>query len=168
MSEPGGVTLVRFGPEHVARTYEWVSDPELRRLFMMRGELTPEGHSAYFASVLADPSQRLFAILVTGAHVGNCGLKHLRAGGTDAELWIYIGDALARGKGVGRAATEALIRIAFGELGLDRLRLHLARSNEPALALYRGLGFVETTGPAEGEWADRDNEVVEMEVKRTA
>ena len=49
-----------------------------------------------------------------------------------------------RKQGIGRAMIRQLGMIAK-ERGCARLHLEVRESNEPALALYRGSGFVETT-----------------------
>lgn len=46
----------------------------------------------------------------------------------------------ARGRGVGRMLMQALHDVAVGQ-GLTCLLLHVTSGNEPATALYRGLGY---------------------------
>ncbi len=59
---------------------------------------------------------------------------------------ISIGvEAEWRGRGVGRALLKALVAMAR-ESGHDALSLSVDGRNAPALALYRSIGFVETTG----------------------
>ncbi len=159
-----GVSLIPFTADHVERTYAWVTDPELRRDFLMRGEITPEGHRDHFARVLADPGQRVFAVLVDGRHAGNCGFKNLSRRDRTAELWIYIGEPSLRGAGVGSRATELLLHEARTALALKKVSLHVADFNEPARRLYRSFGFQETPA-AHGakEWQDRGCAVIRME-----
>jgi ribosomal protein S18 acetylase RimI-like enzyme len=59
---------------------------------------------------------------------------------------ISIGvEAAWRGRGVGRALLEALVDAARAQ-GHEALSLSVDHRNAPALALYRSIGFVETTG----------------------
>lgn len=161
---PHSITLTPFSADCVERTYGWVSDPELRRAFLMRGEVTPEGHRDYFRRVLMDPSQRVYAVLADGRHVGNCGLKEIDRRERRAELWIYLGDVPVRGKGIGTRATELLIEEARTALALKKLSLHVADFNEPARRLYAGLGFAEAAFlDTAGDWSGRDCAVLRME-----
>ena len=164
---PINVSLVPFTWDHVSQTFHWVSDPELRRVFLMRGEPTWEGHQAYFQRVLADATQRVYAILAAGQHVGNCGLKNLAPQTRTGELWIYIGDPSARGKKIGRSATELLLREGFEVLSLETIYLHLADFDTAARRLYERLGFVTVSLSSEAsEWADRECRIVRMELTR--
>ncbi len=148
------VRLAPFTTQCVERTFEWVSHPALRRAFMMRGELTRAGHESYFARVLADPAQRVYAVLCDDSHVGNCGFKHLDPVAGEGELWIYIGASETRGRGIGTAATRLLLEVGNDVLGLRKIRVHVAPDNESAVRLYRRAGFVEI-GTGADEWEGR-------------
>ncbi|TFV91759.1 N-acetyltransferase [Oxalobacteraceae bacterium OM1] len=156
-----GIRLALFKRDHIERTFKWVSDPALRQAFLMRGQPTWEGHLAYFAAALNDPTQQVFTIQENGEHIGNCGLKHIDLNSAAAELWIYLGPAERRGRGAGQAALAELLRHALHELRLRRLVCHVAADNSNALALYRRLGFAEE-GTASGEWGERRVQVIRM------
>ncbi|HUY08244.1 MAG TPA: GNAT family protein [Candidatus Dormibacteraeota bacterium] len=59
--------------------------------------------------------------------------------------WIAvgIGDPVDRGNGFGKEAVKLVLHFAFHELGLRRISLDVISDNQPAIALYRGLGFQE-------------------------
>lgn len=156
------VTLAPFTEQHVDTTYAWVCDADLRRDFLMRGEVTPEGHVAHFHRVLADPEQVVFAILAERTHVGNAGFKAVRRG-QGAELWVYIGDPEARGKGIGREAVRLLIEQEAPRLRLRWIYLHVATFNEAAIRLYASLGFRQVDWTPGPEWEDRGIELIRME-----
>lgn len=158
------VSLIPFSQKHIESTYAWVNDPNLRSRFLMRGEVTPNGHSEYFKRTMADSTQRVFAILANGRHVGNCGLKHICLHHRRAELWIYIGEETVRNKGIGKSATKLLVEEARTSLALKTLCLHFADFNKAARQLYQGLGFTKiATDDPRGEWSGRDYSVVRME-----
>jgi RimJ/RimL family protein N-acetyltransferase len=77
-----------------------------------------------------------------------------------AEFWIYIGDGSARGKGIADEASRLLLRFGFLTLGLNRIFLHVDTSNEPAIRLYKRLGFTQEgvcrqAAFADGKFVDR-------------
>jgi len=162
------VRLVKFDEAYIEATYGWVCDPKFRRDFLMRGEPNHETHQAHFAAVLADKTQRVFAVVTDGAHVGNAGLKHVDMQCVQAELWVYIGEPSARGKGLGSAATAALLDVAFREIGLARIYLHVAEFNMPARRMYERLGFIYEPMDSDDQpvWAERDFEVLCMGMRR--
>jgi RimJ/RimL family protein N-acetyltransferase len=136
-------------------------------MFLMRGEPDWEAHREHFERVLADPAQRVWAVLDGDVHVGNAGLKNLSPESGEAELWIYVGEEAFRSRGVGTAASRLLLEEGFEGLSLRRIRLHVADFNEPAVRMYRRLGFVETGTPLPEEWRDRECSVLVMEKRRT-
>ena len=144
-----------------ARIRRWMADLELIRFIVVvpgpeHGPLLPYSVAEadqYVSTLVADPTRRSFAIELDGVHVGNVGLKEWRPGATAAECFIEIGEASARGHGVGTQAMRRLLDIAFFELGLSVVRLGVFAFNANAIALYRRLGFVDE-GRYGLHWAD--------------
>ena len=135
-----GVTLEPFSPERLDATWRWLQDAELRAQIDSADAPSEDGNRRYWERRLADPRERAFAIVRDGEHVGNCGLI-VEALRRKAELWIYLGTG--RGSGVGAAAVEQLLRVAFEELGLNRVFLRALASNDGAVRFWRSRGFVE-------------------------
>lgn len=168
MSDASRVILVPFTKAHVELTFQWVIDPELRRLFLMRGEPTWDKHKAYFENVLNDRTQRVYAVLNEGRHVGNGGIKNIIDGREEVELWVYVGVSSMRGKGIGRYATSLLIQAAFMDLKMRAVYIHVAAFNDAALKMYAGVGFSVVSGQdIPEEWRDRQHEIVRMRLQRT-
>ncbi len=161
----GATELVPFTWSHVAKTFTWVTNPELRRAFLIQGEPNWEGHQEYFRGVLADPTQRVYAIEYANCHVGNCGIKYISQEHQRGEAWIYVGDTSLRGRGIGKAAMEFLLEEAFRKLHLLRVCAHVADFNTASLALCIGVGFVEVTAHDESPpWSGWGCRVIEMDL----
>lgn len=78
---------------------------------------------------------------------GGVPLGHAHLALTDPpEMQDVLVAAGARGRGVGRALVEALLREAR-DLGADRLRLTVSETNAAARAVYERLGFTDTGLP---------------------
>lgn len=145
------VWLEPLTKEHVAKTFTWISNPDMRSTFLVRGDITWAGHEKYFERAFVDPSQRLYAIVYEGEHVGNCGFKHLDFVTGNGELWIYLGEADVRGKGIGEMATRLLLKEGVENLNLRTMQVHVAEGNDRAYRLYLRVGFV-LAGAAGAEW----------------
>jgi RimJ/RimL family protein N-acetyltransferase len=127
----------------------WFGDPSNQAL-LVPGIAAPTGmedEAAWFESIHArqrDGKGWAFAVRrhEDGAAIGTVGLSigHFRHSG---EFGIGILDPSARGRGLGGEAAELLLRFAFDEIGLHRVELRVFAFNEPALRLYRRLGFRE-------------------------
>jgi len=160
------VCLIPFTPEHLAKTFEWVSDATLQRDFLIRKKPTWDEHRRYFEKTLSDPGQKVFAIMQNGAHAGNCGLKHISLEKKEGELWIYIGDPAMRKKGLGKKALELLIGQAGTRIGLKKLIAHVADFNQAARRLYEQRGFTGSPDPApESDWQTHNCKVIRMELE---
>ena len=162
------VIIKPFTKECIAKTFEWVSDTDLQKQFFIRGEPTWEGHEIYFERILADSMHHIFAIIVEGDHVGNCGVKNMLPMKKEGELWIYIGEASMRGKGIGKYATELLLHEGFQVLGLETIYVHVADFNDAALKMYKCLGFIKISklGEINSDWVNRGCEIIRMELKK--
>jgi len=75
--------------------------------------------------------------------IGWCDLRLTRRESAShrAELGMGVKKEY-RGKGVGRAMLEKLIKAA-GDLSLEKLELVVIADNEPAIQLYKSVGFKE-------------------------
>ena len=156
------ITLREFTFEDIAQTFKWVQNKELQRLFTMREEPTWETHKEYFKKLMADPTQKIYAICTDDRHIGNCGLKNIKD--KEAELWLYIGDKTQRGKGYGSSVCKKLLSESIKKK-LALIYLHVLASNLQAIRVYDKLGFVEVRMDAEDEkqWKSRGLNIIKME-----
>jgi ribosomal protein S18 acetylase RimI-like enzyme len=97
-----------------------------------------------FARLLAEDAAQFFlACAADGSALGyvQCRMRFSAwSGGTDVELEDVFVASAARGAGVGRTLVEAVLSHA-GAAGCRVAGLTTNERNEPALALYRRLGF---------------------------
>lgn len=156
------ITLKELTSEDITQTFKWVQSKELQRLFTMREEPTWETHNEYFQNLLADPTQKVYAIYIDDWHIGNCGLKNIEK--QQAELWLYIGDKNQRGKGYGSRVCRKLLSESIKE-GFSCIYLHVMASNFQAVRVYEKLGFVQVGMDADDEeqWKSRGLNIIKME-----
>jgi RimJ/RimL family protein N-acetyltransferase len=148
-SDRASVTLEPVSPEAVRATWAWLQGAELREQIDSTRPPTEEENERYWERRLRDPREHAFAIFRAGEHVGNCGLI-VDDARKKAELWAYLGTA--RGEGIGTAAVEQLLRLAFAELALNRVFLRVLVSNPAAIRFWCGRGFVEEGRAREDTW----------------
>lgn len=135
--------LADVGPAGWRRIHAHFRDPEIAHL-----NGTPPSRMPLWLLrrvLLADarrPDRRTFGVHdERGDYVGTIELYDLR--GHEATLGIIIGERSHWGRGYGPEAIRALLDHAFGELGLDRVRLHTFADNPRAIAAFRKAGFEE-------------------------
>jgi putative acetyltransferase len=116
-------------PGRLASRPEEIVDDAVRRTIV---ELNERGRGNYLVAERA------------GTIVGHALLEPLALAVTAhlVRLTIAVHDGHRR-RGVGRALMDELLRWARATPGVDKVELQVRSSNDPAIALYRSLGFVE-------------------------
>jgi ribosomal protein S18 acetylase RimI-like enzyme len=95
----------------------------------------------------AQPDVAAYLLLADGEPVGY-GEVWSDEEENEAELARLIVAPAARGRGVGRALTIALVAVA----GYDEVFLRVRPDNAVALATYRGAGFADVAAELQAEW----------------
>ena len=149
-------------PWDLKRTFKWLQNQKLRSDFFVSEAPQRKTHFAYWRETLNDQSQKVYSILYSGKHVGNCGLKKINAKDRTSEIWIYLADVTARRKGVAKCAVLNLLSIAKNNLNCTEVNLHVARNNLAAIKLYKNTGFYQAQEPLTGRWSHRDAEFILM------
>jgi RimJ/RimL family protein N-acetyltransferase len=140
------IALIPFDATHLDGTLRWMNDPAI---IAFSAAIQSGKPSEWLEQPKIDQTQRVFAIHLDGAHVGNLGLKNLSALHRTAELWLYIGEVSLRGKGVGRAALEALFTLSFECMYFRELYLYIPMQNSAAIRFYGKAGFSHEDLPEE-------------------
>jgi RimJ/RimL family protein N-acetyltransferase len=100
-----------------------------------------------------------FGITLDGRLIGKCGLNQFRWESRVCALYVYVGEKDVWGQGLGRDAVMALLCVAFGTLGMERVELSLLAENERARRVYEACGFtlegrLKGRSYREGRWHD--------------
>ena len=104
--------------------------------------LTLEQERAFIRFVQDSGRELLLVAFLDGAHVGNCSLM---SAGSFSRYRHRCGVAIALykaywGCGIGRLMMETVLNEAK-KLGYEQAELEVVAGNEPAVALYKSLGF---------------------------
>jgi RimJ/RimL family protein N-acetyltransferase len=127
----------------------WINDRSLVELSAPFKPVTWSDHQRWFDAICRRADVRIYAIAESGGNtIGYCQLNEIdRAAGT-GQLQIRIGEPAHHGRGAGRQAVLALLDVAFGELALKEIRLHVFESNLRAIRCYLACGFAREPGAA--------------------
>lgn len=123
------------------RLFLWRREPEVDRWMCGRAAQAWDEHERWLDGFLADPDLRGWIIGARGEPVGLLTLSGLAGCDRRAQWGWYIGEAPARGRGVGRAAQLLGLDLAFGELGLHKVAAEVLADNEVALKAQASAGF---------------------------
>ena len=136
------VTLGPLTAANASAMLRWMRDPVVSKNLGLRSEPSEEKTAQWLERAESDPSIEARAILLDGEHVGNVVLDQIDTYLSKARLSIYIGEASARARGVGKAAVTLALELGFTHLGLHKVWLTVHVRNKAAIAAYEAVGFV--------------------------
>ena len=121
---------------------ELAQEGDEKPLARLHGECFARGWSAgELAGYITDPSTAAIYVACDSAR-RIAGFAVFRFSGDEAELLSLAVARKWRGKGIGGALMQAA-REDLRNTAVEHMFLEVEDGNAPALALYRGLGFVE-------------------------
>lgn len=141
---------------HILR---WQNEPELQWWMDYDGPFTLEDIRASEARAIEEGHP--FVIEADGRPIGRIGLNAFRERDRVCSLYVFVGEADAGGRHLGRDAIVALLAWGFDVLDLHLVELWALAGNGRALHTYARCGFVrdgvhrERSRKSDGRWHDR-------------
>lgn len=139
------VSLRLLEEADLPRTLAWRNQDHIRRWFVHSDVITAEDHRRWFAGYRERDDDFVFVIEETldlRRPVGQVSLYRIDWSRHRAEYGrLMIGAPEAARRGLGRDATDVLIRYATTALGMREIVLDVFADNAPALAIYAACGF---------------------------
>ena len=121
----------------------WRNDPEVRQYFIFRETFTPEMHRRWLNTKVASGEVIQYIIVdrESGRSVGSVYFRDVDPVSESAEYGIFIGEADARGRGVGTETARLFTAFGLNVLHLHRISLKVLGGNEIARRSYEKAGF---------------------------
>lgn len=136
--------LLRIHEESdIACWVDWLNDPEVVRFTSVSPPITHEDEADFFDSIQANLHTLPISICdrksktpigVTSLQLDTLNLK-------SAEFGIIIGDKSFWGQGICRETLNELLRVAFEDMGLERVHLNVYVENTNAMKCYESCGM---------------------------
>jgi RimJ/RimL family protein N-acetyltransferase len=146
--ERGRVRLRLLQEADLPMTRDWRNQDHIRRWFIYSGIITPEQHERWWRAYRERDDDFVFVIEETETltrPVGQVSIYNIDRSAARAEFGrLMIGEDAARGLGIARLATAALVESALTTWGLREIYLECLEDNSVALAIYEACGFRET------------------------
>ena len=147
------MVLEPFSGAFVTPTYlGWLKDDETTRWLVKAGpDVGLDEVEAFCRQMIDSDDDCFFAIIdkVNGRHVGNVRIGPIDWEAGTSRFGVMIGEAGARGRGLGAEVMELVENFCFGPLGLTQMRFPVVVANEQAMAMYRKRGFT-----LDGDWPE--------------
>lgn len=139
-----GIYLRPMTSEDTDLIVAWRNNEEVRRNFIHQEKFTREGHEKWTKQMVETGKVVQFMICEadTDTPLGAVNIQNIDRQHNKAEYGIFIGEASARGRGLGTAAAKLMLQYCFKEEKLNRVYLRALSTNEQAIRSYEKAGFV--------------------------
>ncbi len=137
--------------------HRWITDLSTNRFLLARSaSMTLDAEIEWFDGVSKQSNIAMFTIyeLPDYRPIGNVDLHKIDATNRSAELGIMIGEANARGRGLGTEAVRLVCDIGFNVLELNSISLVTFGWNVAGQKAYVKAGFREIGRRREARWFD--------------
>ena len=140
------VILRAFEREDAERCYRWMNDPNIVRTLKSRYPIAFQNEIEWLDRAMnASPTERHFAVERKDdrAHIGNASIHDIEWVSRTAAFGLFIGEPSAWNRGFGSDAIRTLVRFAFEEMNLQKLRIDVFDYNDRAKHVLETQGFVQ-------------------------
>jgi RimJ/RimL family protein N-acetyltransferase len=140
------VILRAFEREDAERCYRWMNDPNIVRTLKSRYPIAFSNEMEWLdRAIHGSPSERHFAIERKDdrTHIGNASIHGIDWVSRSAWFGLFIGEPAAWNRGFGSDAIHTLVRFAFDDMNLHKLRINVFDYNEKAKHVLQSRGFVQ-------------------------
>jgi RimJ/RimL family protein N-acetyltransferase len=140
------VILRAFEREDAERCYRWMNDPSIVRTLKTRYPIAFQNEMEWLERAMhASATERHFAIERKDdrTHIGNASIHDIDWVSRVAAFGMFIGEPSAWNRGFGSDAISTLVRFAFEEMNLQKLRIQIFEYNDRAKHVLETHGFVQ-------------------------
>ncbi len=140
------VILRAFERDDAERCYRWMNDPNIVRTLKSRYPIAFQNEMEWLDRAMhANWNERHFAIERKDdrTHIGNASIHDIDWVSRTAAFGLFVGEPSAWNRGFGGDAIRTLVRFAFEEMNLRKLRINVFEYNDRAKHVLETQGFVQ-------------------------
>jgi RimJ/RimL family protein N-acetyltransferase len=140
------VILRAFERDDAERCYRWMNDPNIVRTLKTRYPIAFQNEAEWIEGAMhANSNERHFAIERRDdrSHIGNASIHDIDWVSRSGWFGLFVGEPSAWNRGFGSDAIATLVRFAFEEMNLRKLRINVFDYNERAKHVLESRGFTQ-------------------------
>lgn len=139
------VTLRKITKEDTDNIVKWRNSEGVQKNFFDQDLLTPEIHTWWLENRVETGQVAQFIIVdnETGKDIGTTFIRDIDYKNKKGEYGIFIGEVIAKGKGLGTEAGKLTLEYAFNELKLHKVFCRVFTENKGAIKADLKAGFIQ-------------------------
>lgn len=140
------IILRALEPADLERCYRWMNDPNIVWTLKSRYPMPFHLEAEWLEKAVRNShNERHFAIerRQDREHIGNASIHDIDWVSRSAAFGMFIGDPSAWNRGYGSDAIQTLVRFAFQEMNLRKLRISIFDYNDRGRNVLLSAGFVQ-------------------------
>jgi len=148
MDEDGDIYICPMTYEDIDDIVRWRNSDEVKKYFIYRGEFNHDNQVAWLKNHVETGEVAQMIIYEKKSEygendrkVGCVYIRDIDKKNNKGEYGVFIGEADARGRGIGTKVAKLMLRYGFEKLGLHRIYLRVLEGNERAVKSYEHAGF---------------------------
>lgn len=143
--EATGIFLRLMTYDDTESIVRWRNSDAVRNNFIYRAKFTKESHENWIHTMVETGKvvQMMICDIDSKEALGSVYIRDIDRQHNKAEYGIFIGEASARGRGVGTSAAKLMLSYCFEEEKLHRVYLRVLANNQQAIRSYEKAGFVK-------------------------
>ncbi|MCM3709218.1 GNAT family N-acetyltransferase [Sporosarcina luteola] len=147
------VRLIALNDEAFDLTLKWINDPSIRLFTGAKFPVTKSEHESWFKSKCLDKYNKTFAIQIieTNEIIGLVGNNEYDPINRTTYPFIYIGEKVNQGKGIGQEAFSLIIDFCFEVLNVNRIYGYLFEYNSASRKMLEKCGY-KLEGTLQEHW----------------
>lgn len=122
---------------------KWRNKESVKKHFLYQQPFTREGHIKWLNEMVFSGKTEQFIIIdkAEDKSIGSVFLRDIDYDNKKAEYGIFIGEDLARSRGIGTLVAKMIVEYGFEQLKLHKIFLRVFADNERAIKCYNKAGF---------------------------
>ena len=142
--ETDRIYIRRITPQDTDLIVDWRNREDVREHFFFREPFTRQMHEKWLTEKVLTGEVEQFIVCLKDSDrpVGSSYLRDIDGDSGSAEYGIFIGEADARGIGLGYDILCATMDFAINDLGLNTIRARAISSNMASIHIFEKYGFV--------------------------
>lgn len=121
--------------------FNWIKNPELRKMTGTRGSIKYSTHLNWFEKKINDTRNIIKIIIYDSCPVGIVGTNEIDINNRNANIYIYIGSKEYRKKGIASKAIQLITEILFNEYDCHKIIAMIRSYNTASINLFEKCGF---------------------------